>query len=75
LSGTAALVIGLPVVIDFARTGLVERLTTAVLASGLAIVGLVQLAVGLILGSVSRGRIESKRLAYLNSRSVRDRQT
>ena len=67
-STTAALGIGIPVVLDFARTGLVERLPTAVLASGLALVGLVQLALGLILDVVAKGRIEAKRIAYLQSR-------
>lgn len=65
---SAALVLGIPVVVDFARTGLVGRLPTAVLASGLMILSLVQLAVGLILDSLARGRIEAKRLAYLQAR-------
>jgi len=67
VSLATALALGVPVVVDFARTGLVERLPTALLATGLAVVGLVQLAVGLILDAVSRGRIEAKRLAYLQT--------
>ncbi len=61
----AALVLGVPVVASFARTGLVERLPTAVLATGLVVVGLLLWALGLILDSIARGRIEAKRLAYL----------
>ena len=61
----AALALGAPVVVSFARTGLVERLPTAVLATGLVVVGLLLWALGLILDSVARGRIEAKRLAYL----------
>ena len=64
----AALFLGVPVVVDYSQTGLVERLPTAVLATGLIVVGLVQLAVGLILDSVARGRVEAKRLAYLQVR-------
>lgn len=68
VSAAAALGLGVPVVVDFARSGLVERLPTAVLATGLAVVGLVQLAVGLILDVVAKGRVEAKRIAYLQSR-------
>jgi len=65
LSSSAAL--GVPIVIEFARNGLVERLPTAVLASALAVVGLLLIALGLILEMVSRARTEIKRLAYLQS--------
>ncbi len=56
---------GLPVVLEFARTGLVPRLPTAVLATGLVLLSFLSFAVGLILDSVTRGRREMKRLAYL----------
>lgn len=61
----AALTLGVPVVIAFIQTGLVERLPTAVLATGLVVVGLLLWALGLILDSGAQGRIEAKRLAYL----------
>jgi len=64
----AALFLGISGVVDYSRTGLVERPPTAVLATGLVVVGLVQLAVGLILDSVDRGRVEAKRLAYIQAR-------
>ena len=66
-STVAALALGAPVVVDFARTGLVERLPTALLATGLAVAGLLLAVLGLILDVVARGRVEAKRLAYLNS--------
>ena len=66
-SAAIALALGLPIVVDFARTGLVARLPTAVLATGLVVIALVELAVGLILDAVARGRIEAKRLAYLQA--------
>ncbi len=56
---------GSEVVVEFARTGLVPRLPTAVLASALVLLAALSLACGLILDSVSRGRKEMKRMAYL----------
>jgi glycosyltransferase involved in cell wall biosynthesis len=57
---------GIPVVIEFMHTGLVPRLPTAVLATGLVLLSFLSLACGLILDSVARGRKEIKRLAYLD---------
>ena len=59
------LLLGLPVVLDFLKTGLVPRLPTAIVAAALVALSFLSLACGLILDSVSRGRRESKRLAYL----------
>jgi len=61
-----AILMGVPVVAEFLRTGLVPRLPTAVLAMGLGMVAAMSFACGLILDSVSRGRKEIKRLAYLS---------
>ncbi len=63
---------GLPVVIEFARSGLVPRLPTAVLATGLVLLAFLSLACGLILDSVTRGRRELKRLAYLQIPAYRE---
>ena len=41
------------------------RLPTAVLATGLFVLAFLSTAVGLILDSVTRGRKEMKRMAYL----------
>ena len=59
------LLLGIPVVLEFSRTGLVPRLPTAVLATGLVLVACLSMACGMILDSVTRGRHEMKRLAYL----------
>jgi hypothetical protein len=59
------LVLGTEVVVEFMQTGLVRRLPTAVLATGLMLLAALSLAAGVILGSVARGRLEAKRLAYL----------
>ncbi len=57
--------LGMPVVFEFLHTGLVPRLPTAMLATGLMLLGSLSLTCGLILDAVSRGRKENKRLAYL----------
>lgn len=58
--------LGVPVVVQFAQTGLVPRLPSAVLATGLVLLSFLSATCGLILDSVTRGRKEIKRLAYLS---------
>ncbi len=60
-----AVLSGLPVVAEFMRTGLVPRFPTAILATGLVLLGFLSFVCGLVLDSVARGRKEVKRLAYL----------
>jgi glycosyltransferase involved in cell wall biosynthesis len=60
----AALAFGIPVILEFMRTGLVERVPTAILATGLMVLGAISLTCGLVLDSVARGRREIKRLHY-----------
>ena len=60
-----SLVLGTPVVFEYLKTGLVPRLPTAVLSTGLMLLAFLALASGLILDTVTRGRWELKRLAYL----------
>ena len=57
--------LGVPVVLEFWRIGLVPRLPTAILAAMLVGLSFLSFACGLILDSVGRGRREMKRLAYL----------
>lgn len=69
-AGAAALMIlafllAIPVFSDFFRTGLVPRLPTAVLATGIVVLAFLSITCGLILDTVARGRREFKRLAYL----------
>jgi glycosyltransferase involved in cell wall biosynthesis len=59
-----SLVFGVPVVAEFFRTGLVPRFPTAILATGLMVLGGISLTSGLILDSFSRARLETKRLFY-----------
>ncbi len=68
----ASLVLGTPVVIEYLRTGLVPRFPTAILATGLMVLAFISLAVGLILDTVTRGRWEAKRMAYLAIKGPQD---
>jgi hypothetical protein len=55
----------IPIVITFLETGLVPRIPTAVLSTGLMLAGFLSIAAGLIVDTVTRGRREMKLLAYL----------
>jgi glycosyltransferase involved in cell wall biosynthesis len=57
--------LGAPVVATYLSTGLVPRLPTAVLAVGIVVLAFLSFSCGLILDSVTRGRREAKRFAYL----------
>jgi len=63
----AAVALGLaaPLAVTYARTGLVPRFPTAILATGLVILAALNVFAGLILDTVVRGRLEVRRLAYL----------
>jgi glycosyltransferase involved in cell wall biosynthesis len=61
----ASLLVGAPVVYEYAKTGLVPRLPSAVLSTALMLLAFLSLVSGLILDTVTRGRWEAKRMAYL----------
>ncbi len=61
-----AVVLAMPLFETFITTGLVPRLPTAVLCTGLMLLSFLSLACGLILDTVTRGRLEAKRMAYLS---------
>lgn len=60
-----AIILMIPVFIGYLQTGLVPRLPTALLATGIVLVGALSLTMGMILDTVTRGRKETRRLAYL----------
>lgn len=62
----SSIVMAFPLIVTFFQTGLVPRLPTAVLATGMMLLGFLALACGLILDTVTRGRQELKRLQYLS---------
>jgi glycosyltransferase involved in cell wall biosynthesis len=65
----ASIGFAVPVVTTYVETGLVPRLPTAVLATGLMILASLSGAIGLVLDTVTRGRREMKLLAYLALRA------
>jgi len=60
-----SVVLAVPLLVTYLETGLVPRFPTAVLCAALALMGFLLLACGLILDTVTRGRIEAKHMAYL----------
>ena len=65
LLALASIGLAVPVIAEYLATGLVPRLPTAVLSLGLMVVAFLSFACGLILATVTRGRMELKRLHYL----------
>ncbi len=58
--------LAIPLVVTYLEDGLVPRLPTAVLSTGLVIVAVLSISSGLVLDTVTRGRREMKLLAYLS---------
>ncbi len=58
--------LGVPVILEYLRTGLVPRFPTAIAAVGFMLAALVCAACAIILDSVVTGRREAKRLVYLS---------
>jgi glycosyltransferase involved in cell wall biosynthesis len=61
----AAVILSVPLVLTYLQTGLVPRFPTAILATGMTIIAVLCFFAGLILDTVTRGRREVRRLAYL----------
>jgi glycosyltransferase involved in cell wall biosynthesis len=64
-----ALGFGIPVITEYAHSGLVPRFPTAILAAAIQTVAFICLTCGLVLQSVGRARQEVRRLAYLQIES------
>ena len=65
LFAVIGLVLGIPVIVSYVRTGLVERFPTAILAASTMIISFLCFVVGLVLTGVLRARQDAARLAYL----------
>jgi glycosyltransferase involved in cell wall biosynthesis len=61
----AAIILAVPLVITYLDTGLVPRFPTAILVTGMVVIAVLCFFAGLILDTVTRGRREMRRLAYL----------
>jgi glycosyltransferase involved in cell wall biosynthesis len=66
-----AVVLAVPLVITYVHTGLVPRVPTAILLTGMTIVAVLCFFAGLILDTVTRGRREVRRLYYLSLEAPR----
>jgi hypothetical protein len=66
LSALISLAIGIPVISEFLRTGLVPRFPSAVLAASLMVIAVISFVTGIILDSVAHAGREQKRLSYLS---------
>ena len=61
----AAIILAIPLVLTYLQTGLVPRFPTAILVTGMTVTAVLCFFTGLILDTVTRGRREMRRLAYL----------
>jgi glycosyltransferase involved in cell wall biosynthesis len=64
--GMLAISLAFPILIQYFETGLVPRLPTALLSTGMMLLAFLSIFSGLILDSVARGRKESRLLCYLS---------
>lgn len=62
----AAIGFAIPLLPEYLETGLVPRLPTALLSTGLMLSALLSILCGLLLDNVTRGRQELRRMAYLS---------
>ena len=67
--GIIAIGLAIPIFITYVQEGVVPRLPTAVLSTGLMVLAFLSIACGLILDTVTRGRREAKLIAYLALRA------
>lgn len=78
LFSLCGIAIGIPVIVDFAKTGLVPKFPSAILATGLMIFGLGSLAVGIVLDTVvklNREKFELELLRYSHRNAIHSEQT
>jgi glycosyltransferase involved in cell wall biosynthesis len=61
---TLAVILAVPIVIEFGQTGQVHRIPTAILCTGIVVVSMLSITAGIILDSIRRMRAEIKRLFY-----------
>jgi len=66
----AAMLLAIPIFSTYLREGIVPRLPTAVLATGLMLLAFLSLTCGLVLETVTQGRREMKALAYLRQEAL-----
>ena len=75
LFAVAGVALSVPLIMTYLQTGLVPRIPTAIIIIGLMVLSALSLTAGIILGTVTHGRQEMKRLHYLSIPSLKDRVT
>ena len=65
-----SIALAVPLIITFLETRLVPRIPTAILATGMMLLAFLSTACGLILDTVTHGRREQSRLAYLSYAAI-----
>jgi hypothetical protein len=68
-SAVLSVILAIPIFATYLEQGVVPRLPTAVLSTGLMLLAFLFVVAGLILDTVTRGRREMKLLAYLAQRA------
>ena len=64
-----AFALAVPLLFEYAETGLVTRIPTAILATGIVVVSVLSITAGVILDSIRRMRAETKRMFYNMTRT------
>lgn len=59
-----AVLLALPLLVEYSQTGLVSRIPTAILCTGIMIVSMLTVTAGVVLDSIRRMRAEIKRMFY-----------
>lgn len=72
LLALASVLLAIPLATTYLETGLVPRIPTAILCTGLMILAMLSATCGLVLDTVTHGRHEIRRLAYLTLPAVGD---
>jgi glycosyltransferase involved in cell wall biosynthesis len=66
--GAASVVLAIPIFVTYLEHGIVPRIPTAILSTGLMLLAFLSVVAGLVLDTVTRGRREMKLIAYLQQR-------
>jgi glycosyltransferase involved in cell wall biosynthesis len=64
-----SIVLAIPIFVTYFEQGIVPRIPTAILATGLMLLAFLSIVAGLVLDTVTRGRREAKLIAYLQQRA------
>jgi glycosyltransferase involved in cell wall biosynthesis len=67
-----SVILAIPICVTFVEQGIVPRIPTAILATGLMLLAFLSIVAGLVLDTVTRGRREMKLIAFLQHRAPRE---